>query len=292
MTEALLPLHFEAAAHALRAALNDTRDLLGADFVDCLLHAPVSEKPSDTAHSSASTTDAPRLWHALPKSALYRTLLTELLRWGTSGRFPLCFANGPSLPCDMADDTWIAQSHDAVAAASRDRSVQAFTTVVASVGTSGIGRLLGLRTTAGSVEGALPPPRERLVEAAAARAGANPALLSVAARALMKHCGRLGGGWGECFWGREDEVMCGSDRDKNGRAERMIARILDDCVWMNVHHAPGGTKVIEFRVENGHGARWQLRGLVFRGFLEPHSEEIASLQKERAAFKAGLQQQI
>lgn len=68
---------------------------------------------------------------------------------------------------------------------------------------------------------------------------------------------------------------------------------------MNIHHASGGVKVLELRVRERYGARWNMAegtgasagtagaadadevSWKFRGFLVPHSGEMADLKKSR-----------
>ena len=148
-------------------------------------------------------------------------------------------------------------------------------------------RLIGLRHTPGSIfndseSKSAPIPRCLLFEAA--RCSYFPmkasTKLSAAGRALAKHCHRSV----DDFWG----TIKGSDIDKNNLAEFNINRILDSCVWLNLHlvpssfsngefeHSKNKVFVFEVRTSQGYGARWELNVLgaaelqcKFRGFLEP-----------------------
>ncbi len=297
---------------ALWRAIDSLDNELGNDFVsalltECIVVTSDGERPADVPHSvrpvDNSKVQVPRPWKGVTPEPHYRILLRELLLWGGSGVFPLSFATGPLLPCCVTnDDGEFANeepTHDAAAAslrlavarAARERSPEAFRTALEKIGPAGIGRLLGLRTTAGSVTGALPAGREALATAARARVGKKKgAKLSVSARALAKHCGRRPSGWGTCYWGDENVVMFGGDEERNARAEAVVNVILDEAVWMNVHHAPGGTRVLELRVESGHGARWHAADAAFRGFLEPHSRELATKKKEERRNRALVEQ--
>ncbi|QDU37240.1 Secreted effector protein pipB2 [Maioricimonas rarisocia] len=122
--------------------------------------------------------------------------------------------------------------------------------------------LLGQRTTSGSVvDGrAFPPARQKLVAAAGEVWNGNEQL-TAAARALSKHCARCD----DPFWGE----LNGNDELKNGRAQELVAQILDGTTWWNVFvHFQHGL-VYEARVETGHGARWTADGQVFIGFVDP-----------------------
>lgn len=77
----------------------------------------------------------------------------------------------------------------------------------------------------------VPPPRQALLDAAAARVSSKPgARLNVAARALAKHCGRLPPGWGKSYWGSEKAVMSGGDVQRNSLADGIVITILDNAV--------------------------------------------------------------
>lgn len=51
----------------------------------------------------------------------------------------------------------------------------------------------------------------------------------------------------------------------------MLHYFLDNCIWINIHGLPGDIPILELRVKQGYGIRWQING-VFRGFLEPPME--------------------
>lgn len=166
---------------------------------------------------------------------------------------------------------------------------------LSSVGREGVRDLLGLKRTAGSIEGSLPPPRSTLLEAlgkphAPTRASklkelcetssvpregrvkrkspaAAESKLTVGGRALCKHAVRVEEGW----WG----VAGGTEAEKNDRAEKAVLRLLSGATWVNLHRFGGGGEngVFEIREKSGYGARWSTDGTIFRGFLEPHMED-------------------
>lgn len=45
-------------------------------------------------------------------------------------------------------------------------------------------------------------------------------------------------------------------------------KLIMECQWINIHQLPGDLPIIELRIKEGYGIRWQLNSL-FRGFLEP-----------------------
>jgi hypothetical protein len=74
----------------------------------------------------------------------------------------------------------------------------------------------------------------------------------------------------------------GSEAQKNEHADRVIQRLIDEAMWMNIHCFGGideSNPVMEIRTYDGYGARWSgkwrsnvfsLVNVEFRGFLEPH----------------------
>lgn len=131
----------------------------------------------------------------------------------------------------------------------------------------GVGHLLGMMHTAGTLPTPLPPPRSDLVESSMKPHHPNVkgCFLTDAARALAKHANRSSEGWWGCF--------SGNDSDKNRHASEVINRLLDGCCWMNVHFIQPHQGVFEVRVAEGYGARWSADGKEFIGFLEPYTEE-------------------
>jgi len=142
-----------------------------------------------------------------------------------------------------------------------------------SIEPRGLLTCLGLRKTTGSQDFAF-PQKSTLLEAfnryntlldeEELQRNKNIPKLTVGARALTKHAHRSSEG----FWGKN----AGSEAQKNERANQIVNKILDECVWINIHALPHNEVIMECRIEKGYGARWTLRG-EFRGFLEPQMEE-------------------
>uniref|UniRef100_A0A0E0DNL1 ASCH domain-containing protein n=1 Tax=Oryza meridionalis TaxID=40149 RepID=A0A0E0DNL1_9ORYZ len=141
------------------------------------------------------------------------------------------------------------------------------TELLASLGSDGLGRLLGMVKTAGTVQDGLPPPRSVLISSCMKlhQPNVNGCSLTDAARALAKHVHRSSDGW----WGS----FHGSDVRKNQLASEIIDRLLRECCWMNIHLTQPYGPVYEIRVHEGYGARWSQDGSKFIGFLEPYSPE-------------------
>ncbi|RLM69197.1 hypothetical protein C2845_PM17G06970 [Panicum miliaceum] len=165
-------------------------------------------------------------------------------------------------------------------------SAQPYTTmtdILAGLGCDGLGRLLGMVRTAGTVPDGLPPPRSALISSCmrlhqpnhlkflSPKTGCHILLevkgcsLTDAGRALAKHVHRSKKGW----WGD----VSGSDSSKNELASEAIDCLLRDCCWMNVHLTQPYGPVFEIRVHEGYGARWSQDGAKFIGFLEPYTPE-------------------
>uniref|UniRef100_A0A0E0BHK3 ASCH domain-containing protein n=1 Tax=Oryza glumipatula TaxID=40148 RepID=A0A0E0BHK3_9ORYZ len=141
------------------------------------------------------------------------------------------------------------------------------TELLAGLGSDGLGRLLGMVKTAGTVQDGLPPPRSVLISSCMKlhQPNVNGCSLTDAARAMAKHVHRSSDGW----WGS----FHGSDVNKNQLASEIIDRLLRECCWMNIHLTQPYGPVYEIRVHEGYGARWSQDGSKFIGFLEPYSPE-------------------
>ena len=101
----------------------------------------------------------------------------------------------------------------------------------------GILHLLGVRETVGSII-KVPPSSLRLMESFLALQN-EMSKLTVGARALSKHFHRCKNEWwGECK---------GSESEKNENALNILLKIVDDCVWINIHLLPHDYEVIEIR---------------------------------------------
>ncbi|KAJ3671525.1 hypothetical protein LUZ60_007604 [Juncus effusus] len=131
----------------------------------------------------------------------------------------------------------------------------------------GIGRLLGVAHTSGTVSDALPPSKSVLLSAATKtyQPDIKGSTLSEAARALAKHSERSSEEW----WGH----LHGNDLKKNKLALDVINRLLNNCCFMNIHFIQPYNSVFEIRVAEGYGARWSSDGSKFIGFLEPYMVE-------------------
>lgn len=182
-------------------------------------------------------------------------------------------------------------------ASSLSEVLQSGKVFLSSIGSTGVCDLLGLRRTAGTIEGRLPPSRRVLLRALN-RLHVTPSRytmsqprssdideggrshqrqsfrkktpvcnLTTGGRALCKHAVRDSEGW----WGRAG----GTEVEKNRSAEVLALKIMATATWINLHAFGGSGRdgVWEVREALGHGGRWSADGSTFRGFLEPHRED-------------------
>ncbi|CAG8580787.1 4056_t:CDS:2 [Paraglomus occultum] len=123
--------------------------------------------------------------------------------------------------------------------------------------------------------------------------------LTVGAKAFSKHCHR---DRSKNFWG----TCTGTEKQKNEQANLVLAKIITNAAWINLHSLPHNILTYEIRTAEGYGARWTLNApltstnssatqaptpsssktspsvfdsshspqtsLTFRGFLEPQME--------------------
>ncbi|XP_020676855.2 uncharacterized protein LOC110095591 isoform X3 [Dendrobium catenatum] len=139
--------------------------------------------------------------------------------------------------------------------------------LLSGLGCEGVGSLLGMMHTAGTVLDALPPPRSYLLSSFMKlhRPNVEGSTLTDAARSLAKHVHRSSEEW----WGS----FRGGDSEKNRLASEIVNHLLNECCWMNVYDIQTHNRVFEIRIHEGYGARWSHDGSKFIGFLEPYTEE-------------------
>lgn len=162
-------------------------------------------------------------------------------------------------PCSFMNEV-----NDAAVSILRDPEItweQAIHNVIRLLGEHGLQHLLGMRHTVGS-SWILYPSRDFLLNLFEKKH--NPkAQLTVGARALSKHSIRCKGAWGE---------MRGPECVQNEIARSTLLRIMEHCIWINIHLLPHDIVALEIRIEDGFGARWDLTNSMFRGFVEPYME--------------------
>jgi hypothetical protein len=218
-----------------------------------------------TPLSPAFRDEGAPLWQAEHLERLADRLTS--LRGGVVDRPPPVFAEETTPPLEPLFAPWrpILAEMDT---ASDPLPVDALTGLafrLEATGLDGLLLLLGMRRTPGSLSGAAAvPPTTRALLLAAEQPFRDGESLSTAGRAWTKHVPRSG----EAFWG----TVQGGAADHSRTAVGLLRRILKDATWWNTYtHFQRGT-VFEARIPTGHGARWQVAGPAFVGFLEPFQE--------------------
>ncbi|CAG8455838.1 4892_t:CDS:2 [Funneliformis caledonium] len=134
---------------------------------------------------------------------------------------------------------------------------------------------LGLRTTIGS-SSQLPPSLNECLNSFTTnyvKKNAKPLRkglviknsLTVGAKALSKHFHR---DVSNSFWG----ICSGTEKQKNEQANQVLAKILTDVAWINLHSMVHDTRVFEIRNSDGYGARWEIQG--------PNTQQLSSQQPQ------------
>jgi hypothetical protein len=170
------------------------------------------------------------------------------------------------------DDIFIILQEEPISEESKVKIRELLFLLLTTIGSRGLLTFLGLRETPGSQNFYLLPEtkllREKFEEMhtkAPPNGKAKQSILSVGARALCKHSHRSSEG----FWPNDK----GKEFEKNLKASLMLERFFKECIWINIHCLPGDKPSIELRTEQGYGIRWQVEDYMFRGFLEPQSED-------------------
>ena len=137
------------------------------------------------------------------------------------------------------------------------------------IGERGILTTLGIRTTPGSISNYIPPDINLLISHFNDKhTKPNPnnpkpsssSILTVGARALCKHSQRSR----EHFWPNDK----GSESLNNEKAFNLLNMFFTSSTWINIHGLPHNIAIVELRITEGYGIRWETTG-IFRGFLEP-----------------------
>ena len=214
---------------------------------------------------------------AVPRRPFVRELSNALLLWRERGRFPWA---GTATPPDLSEtvppdsSAYEPLTGLAVTAASTAAPEQLARLLVA-LGPMGILALLRVRRTVGTE--LLPPPSPVALCRSFLAPHSGTSRLSVGARALHKHWQRSE----SHVWGAG---IRGNDQAKNARAAEVLARLLHEASWINIHSGVGDHEpVFEIRQRDGFGARWAADGTRFRGLLEPQAWDV---QRRAAAAAA------
>lgn len=123
--------------------------------------------------------------------------------------------------------------------------------------------LIGIQKTIGSIY--LKPPLKNICEQSFNAKYKNSSNLTKGARELSKHMGRCSSKW----WG---EIISGTEIQKNNNANVILKYLLDNSIWFAIFKLTSSIIIFEIREKDGYGARWDISGNPFRGFVEPHME--------------------
>ena len=94
----------------------------------------------------------------------------------------------------------------------------------------------------------------------------NPSVLTMGARAMQKHSHRSSEG----FWGQQNGL---TEKQRNEQSLKILNRLLDQCIWINIHtlNSKSVQIILEVRESKGYGGRWTIE-CEFRGLVEPQME--------------------
>lgn len=120
--------------------------------------------------------------------------------------------------------------------------------------------LIGQRWTPATLknEEAIPPLKETLLDSCFTPFNDQ---ISIATRAWEKHIGRSE----DDFWGE----MKGNPNEKEEKVRNRILEIIENKTWWNIFYHYKHEFVFEIRIPSGHGIRWNAKGTILIGFLEP-----------------------
>ena len=213
-----------------------------------------------------SPTDGMTVMTGIPERPYVNWIAVFLLKWEETGKIPLSFCSFTDLK-EVDVFEFPEKCHEVVKCLSMERNLRKreslLRQLVELLGEEGLRRCMNIRQTTGTVKGFWPPSRKFLIKAFQLphTKGDRALGLSVGGRALSKHCIRCSKKW----WGDATGPSC----LVNWKAEALVNKILNEAVWLNVHHIPHEYHVFEARVAEGYGARWSADANEFRGFLEP-----------------------
>ncbi len=83
---------------------------------------------------------------------------------------------------------------------------------------------------------------------------------------MQKHAPRSSEG----YWGEHNGL---TEKQRNENSLRIMNRLLDECIWINVHtfNQKSVQVILEVRDTKGYGGRWTIE-CEFRGLVEPQIE--------------------
>jgi hypothetical protein len=252
----------------------EIHDRFGLQFIRQLL---ANSKEDDSENYSLATSDSGYIFRGYPACNHLKQIARVLQMWHEHGQFPITFLSSQQFgteTTDLAVEKCNTLTHfvsDILTNVTEPQVLRLLEQFLMMMGPRGLLTCLGVRQTQGSVEKFSLPSKAALARAfnqlnsqedEENKGSGAVSQLTVGARALTKHSYRSSEG----YWGR----VRGTEAKKNSMAEETLKRLLNECVWMNIHCLPNEEAIVEVRVEEGYGARWFiLKQQGFRGFIEP-----------------------
>jgi hypothetical protein len=241
-------------------------ECFGATFLRALV-----ESSRDNYSSSSIVREEQPYFLGYPSGNLLRLLAQVLVMWSARGEFPVKFvAFGSETTPEVVSklNSFSVQVTAVVSCLDDPQCLALLERLMMLFGPRGVLTCLGVRHTPGSVDKYCLPTRaalERAFGQSYTKEESKGSSLTVGARALAKHYHRSSEG----FWGK----LRGTEEIRNQQAVSIMNRLLNECVWVNLHCLPKDEAIVEIRVRDGYGARWYVqKQQSFRGFVEPMME--------------------
>mmetsp|Transcript_10949 Transcript_10949/g.21424 ORF Transcript_10949/g.21424 Transcript_10949/m.21424 type:complete len:279 (+) Transcript_10949:68-904(+) len=260
----------ERLTNSLRLLVSSESKALYESFGASFLRALLESSRDNYFNSNIVREDEP-YFRGYPSGNFLKQLAQVFTMWSSRGEFPIKFVtlSAESTPEIVSKlNSFTPQVTALISTLDDPQSLAMLERLLLLLGPRGVLTCLGVRHTPGSVDKYCLPTRAALERAFGQRhskeesKGSN---LTVGARALTKHCHRSSEG----FWGK----IRGTEETLNQQALGVMNRLLNNCVWVNLHCLPKGEAIVEVRVGEGYGARWYvLQQQSFRGFVEPMME--------------------
>lgn len=210
-----------------------------------------------------------------PSGNMLKIFCKILEMWHNNGSFPINFIKVEGLKDQTASIVELLNTQNStvnfIFNFLKENNIQGVYKIVVnfleSIGLRGFMTILGFRMTPGSCEGGLPKKSdlyksfnaifkkegEDKKDENSRRGGGSKnynkkddkdnkyiTKITVGARALSKHSDRTN----DNFWGNCN----GNELERNINANEIFNKIMNDCVWMNIHYLPHSNKIFEVSI--------------------------------------------
>lgn len=261
------PVNEERLFNSLRTLLTAESKTLCECFGSSFLRSIIESCRDNYTNANIVREEQP-YFQGYPSGNLLRQLAQVLVMWSTRGEFPVkfvAFGSETTPEVVLKLNAFTAQVTTVVTSLEAAHCPALLERLLLIIGPRGVLTCLGIRHTPGSVDKHCLPSRaalERAFSQSYSKEESKGSALTVGARALAKHYHRSSEG----FWGK----LRGTEQIRNQQALGTMNKLLNECIWVNLHCLPGDEVVVEVRVREGYGARWYvLKQQGFRGFIEP-----------------------